>query len=127
MTKKELSQIYYLNREIEMWQIELESLRDISSVKLNGMPKGTDITDATGEKAIRAAQISNIIEGKLKELQIKRKEIYEFITELDDPLMRQIVMYRCLSLCTWEEVAIYVGGRNTAESVRKMFDRFFLK
>lgn len=125
MTKKELSQIYYINREIEMWQRELSSIYSLESVNLDGMPRGSSIGDATGEKAVRAAQIRDIIEGLLAKLQMKRKEVYEFIATLDDPLMRQIVMYRCLSLCTWEEVAMYVGGKNTADSVRMLFNRFF--
>lgn len=124
MTRKELNQIYYINREIEMWERELESVTDLKSPKLDGMPKKQGTGDATGDKAVRAAEISRIIEGLLTKLQVKRKEIYEFIATLDDPVMRQIVMYRCLSLCTWEEVAMYVGGKNTADSVRMAFNRF---
>ena len=124
MTRKELNQIYYINREIEMWQRELESITDLGSPNLDGMPKSPGAGDPTGSRATRAAEISRIIEGLLAELQVKRKEIYEFIATLDDPVMRQIVMYRCLSLCTWEEVAMYIGGKNTANSVRMAFNRF---
>ena len=60
----------------------------------------------------------------LKNNIYKKKEIYDYIATIDDSLMRQIIMYRCLSLCTWEEVAIYVGGGNSADSVRKLFVRF---
>ena len=124
MTRKELNQIYYINREIEMWQRELESITDLGSPKPDGMPRSPGVGDPTGSRATRAAEISRIIEGLLAELQVKRKEIYEFIATLDDPVMRQIVMYRCLSLCTWEEVAMYIGGKNTADSVRMAFNRF---
>lgn len=110
-----------------MWQRELEEIYNLQSPKIDGLPHSKKVRDITGEKAIKAAQIQDIIEGLLSELQVKRKEIYEFISTLDDSLMRQIIVYRCLSLCTWEEVAAYVGGNNTAESVRKMFDRYFEK
>lgn len=127
MTKKELYQIYYINKEIEMWQRELEEIYNLQSPKVDGLPHSKKVRDITGEKAIKAAQIQAIIEGLLVELQVKRKEIYEFISTLDDSLMRQIIVHRCLSLCTWEEVTAYIGGNNTAESVRKMFDRYFEK
>lgn len=125
MTKKELSQIYYINREIEMWQRELENITNLQSPNLDGMPKSAAPGDSTGQKALRAAQISETIDGLLAELQVKRREVYDYIATLEDSMMRQIIMYRCLSLCTWEEVAAYVGGRNTGESVRKMYDRYF--
>lgn len=129
MTKQEINQIYYLNREIEMWQRQLMELREggISSPKLDGMPRSVRIVDATGDKAVAEADIEMIIEGLLAKTQMMRKEIYEYINSQKDSLIRQIIMYRCMSLCSWNEVAIYVGGGNTAESVRKIFDRHFEK
>ena len=124
MTRKELSQIYYINREIEMWERELESVTGLQSPRLDGLPRGNETGDSTANKALRAAEIREIINGLLAKLQMKRKEIYDYIATIDDSLMRQIIMYRCLSLCTWEEVAIYVGGGNSADSVRKLFVRF---
>ena len=124
VTREELNQIYYINREIEMWQRKLEDITSLQSPKSNGLPKGAGISDPTAAKAIKAAPITDKINQLLEELQVKRKEIYEYIATVDDSLMRQIIMYRCLSLCTWKEVATYVGGGNTADSVRMMFMRF---
>lgn len=124
MTRKELSEIYYINREIEMWKRELDDITSMQSPRLDGLPRGRETSDATAAKAVRAAQISETIDGLLARLQLKRKEIYDYIATIDDSLMRQIIMYRCLSLCTWDEVARYVGGGNTADSVRKLFVRF---
>lgn len=129
MTKTKINQIYYLNREIEMWQRKLTELREggLQSPKLDGMPRSARIADATGDKAASEADIETIIEGLLVKTQMVRKEIYDYINEQEDSLIRQIIMYRCVSLCSWNEVAIYVGGGNTAESVRKIFDRHFEK
>lgn len=124
MTRRELNQIYYINREIEMWQRELDDITSLQSPKLDGIPKGTGISDSTAAKAVKAAPVIDKINELLAELQIKRQEIYEYIATIDDSLMRQIILYRCLSLCTWKEVATYVGGGNTADSVRMMFMRF---
>ena len=127
MTKNEINQVYYLNREIEMWERQLKELREggLQSPKLNGMPRAGTTSDSTGDKATEEADIELLIENLLVRIQLARKRVYEYIDSLDDSLVRQIIMYRCVSLCSWEEVAIYVGGRNTADSVRKVFDRHF--
>lgn len=129
MTRNEVNQVYYLNREIEMWQRVLGEMRESGpqSPKLDGMPRGRIITDPTGDAASVRADIERVIENLLYSIQIQRKRIYEYIGEIDDSLMRQIIMYRCMSLCSWEETATYVGGGNTADSVRMKFNRHFEK
>ena len=127
MTKKEVNEIYYLIREVEMWKRKLEELREggMQSPKLDGLPRSRKISDSTGDKATSEADIEMIIEGILKRVQQKEKEIYEYIDTLNDSLVRQIIMHRCVSLCSWQEVAACVGGNNTADSVRMTFNRHF--
>ena len=50
MTRKELSQVYYINREIEMWQRKLGELREIElpGQEVDGMPRGQKKSDPTG-------------------------------------------------------------------------------
>lgn len=129
MTRYEISQIYYLNKEIEMWQRVLNEMREggLKSPKLDGMPRGRVLTDPTGEAASVRADIERVIETLLLRIQHERKRVYEYISTLDDSLMRQIIMYRCLSLCSWEETAACIGGGNTADSVRMKFTRHFEK
>ena len=96
LTKDELKQIYYINKEIQMWQRELEKIRSQGLVKsptISDMPKG-------GQKLI------------------------EYIEGVDDSLMKQIIFYRCVSCMTWQEVADAVGGNNTENSVKKAYSRF---
>lgn len=48
MTKKEISQLYYLNREIEEQQRrlkELESIATACTLHITGMPRATGIVD----------------------------------------------------------------------------------
>jgi len=51
--------------------------------------------------------------------------VYEYISELDDALVELIILYRCINLCTWDQVAAHIGGGNTADSVRMIFNRHF--
>ena len=64
---------------------------------------------------------------KTLELEILRQlsEIEEFIKSLSDSYLRQIVTLRVIKGLTWLEVAEKVGGGNTEDSVRMMYNRCF--
>ena len=68
VTKKELEQIYYITREINMWQRELDSLKTkskVSSPVLTGMPEGKGTTgDRVGNSATRIAYLEQKIKDK---------------------------------------------------------------
>ena len=128
MTKKELEQIYYITREINMWQRELDSLKTkskVSSPVLTGMPEGKGTTgDRVGNSATRIAYLEQKITDKKAELEILRTNVIEYIMSIDDSLTRQIVKLRCIDLKTWTKIAIAVGGYNTADSVRMIYNRY---
>lgn len=131
MTKKELEQIYYITREINMWQRELDSLKTkskVSSPALTGMPEGKGTTgDRVGNNATRIVYLEQKIKDKKSELEILRISITEYIMSIDDSLIRQIIKLRCIDLKTWTKIAIAVGGYNTADSVRMIYNRYIDK
>lgn len=127
MTKRKLQQIYYLNKEIDMWQKKLVNKNSKSYIKtqqITGMPFGSGITDNTANRAIDTADIDLIIRGKLAEIQAVSKDIMQFISEIDDSLMRQIICYRNIDLLQWNEIAKLIGGNNTENSIKQMYSRF---
>lgn len=129
MTKTELEQIYYLNRELKLWETELERVRCKSLVgsPLPGNSHGSGVSDKVADRAERIIELENRIIAKRDEIQRLRDEAVEYIYSIPDSLTRQIIYYRCVSLMSWRRVAYEVGGYNTAESVRKIYDRFFEK
>lgn len=126
MKRKELQSLYYIQREIEMWEAELEAIGYMTSSRQSGAPGGNGIpgkpTEHAAEKYEKIKAIVRKLHGDAVEV---RAGIYRHIAELDDSLMRQIVMHRCISLESWEDVARAVGGNNTADSVRKRFERAY--
>ena len=127
MTKRDLQQIYYLNREVEMWQDELDRMRCRSIVRspqITGMPHGGGPGDPVADAAAAVADVEAIIRGRLAEIQVRRKEIMDFIDGIDDSLMRQIVYLRCVCCMQWSAVADEIGGGNTAEGVRQAYRRY---
>ena len=126
LTKDELKQIYYINKEIQMWQRELEKIRSQGLVKsptISDMPKGGQKFDIS-DYVSAIADYEAVIRGLLAKVQIQRKKIIEYIEGVDDSLMKQIIFYRCVSCMTWQEIADAVGGNNTENSVKKAYSRF---
>lgn len=130
MTKQDLEQIYYLNRELKMWQTELERIRCESLVKSPQPSTGathTGTSDKVAERAERVMMLEERIAAKEAEIQQARDNAMEYIYNIADSLTRQIVYYRCVSLMSWRRVAYEVGGNNTEDSVRKIYDRYWQK
>ena len=130
LTREELKQIYYINNEIKMWQKELDRLECKSLVKgqeITDMPRGSGTSDKVADLAIEKADIKLIIEGKLKEIQLQRKRIIEYIDSIDDSLLRQIMFFRNISCMTWKQIASELGGYNSEECIKKIYQRHFRK
>ena len=126
MTKAELEQIYYLNRELKMWETELERVRCKSLVgsPLPGVSHGSGVSDKVADRAERIIELENRIIAKRDEIQRLRDEAVEYIYSIPDSLTRQIIYYRCVSLMSWRRVAYEVGGNNTPDGVRMIYNRF---
>ncbi len=130
ITKKEVDQLYYINKEIDMWIKELEDLRSQSTVKgqaITGMPFNQGVSDRTADRAIKLANIEEmIIELKYK-AECAKAKILIFINSIDNSLDRMIVQYRAVCCLDWNTIANEVGGYNTEDSVKKRYYRMFQK
>lgn len=126
MTKAELEQIYYLNRELKLWETKLERVQCKSLVgsPLLGNSHGSGVSDKVADRAERIIELENRIIAKRDEIQRLRDEAIEYIYSIPDSLTRQIIYYRCVSLMSWRRVAYEVGGNNTPDGVRMIYNRF---
>ena len=126
MTTKELSQLYYLNREIETEKKRILSLREaatVTSAKISGLPHVGSISDKTAIAA-EIVDIQQIIEHKQQLAIIEYNRLTRYIAQVEDSLTRQILRLRYIDGLSWTQVALRVGGSNTADSVRKAAERF---
>ena len=130
MTKRELEKIRNLNGVIKIYQKELDMLRCKSLVKgqiITDMPFGSGTSDKTADTAIEIAEYNRMIDGTLAEMQINRRKIMTYIDGIDDNLLKQIYYYWCICVMSWNEVANTIGGRNSEDSVKKIYYRSFEK
>ncbi len=123
MTKHDLKQIYYIDREIKMWQRKLDEMNNKSYVgtpKLTGTPNGTVVQNKVEADAIERAELS----AKIAKLQCQQQEITEYINGIDDSIVRQIITLKYVELKSWTQVVMAIGGGNTKEGLRKKLYRF---
>lgn len=54
-------------------------------------------------------------------------DIESYISTVDDSIVRLIITYRVIDDLSWSEVANKIGGSNTEDSVRKIYERYLTK
>lgn len=128
MTVKELSQLFYLNREIEMDTKRLEELRanvgSLASPSLSGMPHGGDNQSKVEREAVELAALEAMIVAKKKRCIAEQLRLENYIQSIEESITRQVFTYRFINGLPWEQVAACIGGGNTQDSVKKCCYRY---
>ena len=128
MTVKELSQLYWLNREIEADKRRLEELESmVSSPKtqiLNGMPRTSGCGDSMARRVADTIDLKAIISAKQQQCIYERNRLERYINSIPDSLTRQIFSLRFINGLSWFQTAMRIGGGNTEDGVRKRVYRY---
>lgn len=126
MTSKELSQLYWLNREIEREQerlAELEAAATSTTAAVSGLPP-TGVTADKTALAVEIACLRQIIAAKLQLAIAERNRLEAYIGSIEDSLVRQIMIARHINGLSWRQVAFAIGGGNTENGVRQTYHRY---
>lgn len=131
MTLKELSQVYYLNREIDQDRERLEELRKKAQSPSGSNLSGT-FSGGTAESNVEryTAEITgreNAINEKIIQCEQEKTCLERYIATIPDSLTRQIFTLRFIYCYSWSRIALSVGGGNTEEGVRKRVYRYLGK
>ena len=130
MTLKELSQLYYLNREIEKDKERLEMLKSLatspSGHNLTGMPKGDNYENRLERYMAEIVDLEAIISAKIKRCIHERNRLERYIADIPDSLTRQIFTLRFVNGLSWTQVAFSQGGI-TADGARMICRRYIEK
>lgn len=128
MTLKELSQLYYLNREIERDLKRLHELKMLelkTTARYSDMPKGKSMThDIMAEKVATIVDLEEMLEFKKLKRVYEEKRLMHFIESIDDCFLRLIFKLRFIDCKKWDTIACYVGGGNTEATVQMACYRY---
>ena len=112
MTKKELSQLYYLKKEIKEQQKRLEELETEATSctsKITGMPHGMGINDKISKYAVQIADLKGLLDLNLKKCFYELNCINRFIESVEDSEMRMILTLRYIQNLSWQKGAFAIG------------------
>lgn len=126
MTKEELSQYRSICDEIQ----ELKTI--IKGKTMHDTVRGSDaefpfLSHPMQVKGLQATEDNQKTLASLRKLEIKKREIENFIDNIEDSLTRRIFRLRFIEGFNWVRVAIGVGGNNTPDGVRMSVKRFLQK
>lgn len=127
MTVREMSQLYYLNREIEQLERQLEELECLAegtTQAITGMPHGSGTSDKVGRYAVRIADLRSMIDNRKARCWDELNRLNAYIDGVKDSLTRQILSLRYVNGLSWQQVADNVGGANAEDSVKKICYRY---
>lgn len=127
MTLKELSQLYYLNREIEDLKFkisELEAKATDTSVKITGMPHGAGAGDKIGQAVAELDHYRAKLTNRLERCRIELIRLNDYISACPDSLTRQMLTYRFVNGLSWDQVAASVSNCMTVDAAKKKVYRY---
>jgi hypothetical protein len=127
VTEKEIAQVYFLRKEIKMWEEELRKLGLYRSPAFDGIGGGSAVSNPTAAYVERCEKLRAIIDGKKSEIEIQERAITDYIMSVTDSWMRQILYMRHIKLYSWRQIARHMGGNNTEDGIRMAHKRFFHK
>lgn len=129
MTLKELSQLYYLNKEIAQDKqklLQFEEIATNTAAKITGLPHVGGISDKTAIAA-EIADLKTSIEARIQLSMVEYNRLNRYIQSVDDSLIRQIISLRFVDGLKWQQVAVSIGGNNNEDSLRMLLNRFLRK
>nr|DAU88554.1 MAG TPA: Protein of unknown function (DUF722) [Caudoviricetes sp.] len=132
ITRQDLESIYYLRKD----QKRLESLIEVEKAKAEKCTASMSITPggssgnklSVEDKYITATEkyINELIDIK-NQIAAKVIVIERFINHIPEPFYRLLLHYRCVECLPFKVIADKLGGKNTADSVRKAYIRYLEK
>ena len=127
ITARELKNLYYLKKEIKEQQrrlAELEAAATNCSIEITGLPSGKGISDRIGNYAAQIADLRALLDLNIKKSFYELNRLIRYIGSIEDPLIRQIMIYRFENHMSWQQIEHAIGGNNKAESLRKKLYRY---
>lgn len=127
MTQRELNQVYYLNKEIDMYRLKLEELESeyYKSKKITGLPISSNKTDLTGDLAIIIEEYKSLLEKCISKRTGELKKLTEYIYSIEDSLIRQILYLRHVRGMSWYDIGEELNY--TKSGVFMKYKRFLKK
>lgn len=120
MTKNELTQLYFLNREIESIKKRIADIRyKVKIIKNFTYDQNIDFNN-------ELTLLTNILIDRQKKCLEEQVRLENFINNVESSEMRIILAYRYVNGLSWQQVAFSIGEHDESY-VRKKHNAFLNK
>ena len=127
MTMKELSQLHWLNLEIDRDKQHLAELEARATSpggpNMSGMPGGGGAGSSVESDAIAIIELKEQIRGKLARAMAERDRITAYLDGVEDAQLRLIMHLRFVDGLSWAQV----GAGYTGDACRMACKRYLAK
>ena len=114
-----------LNRDLERLRELLSAVSGRPSSSISGLPHiGILRKDNMGMYLALIDELKQLIMTRVLNSILEYAELNKFVNDIDDPLLRQVILYRYVDGLQWRQIAARIGGNNTEDSVRLMVSRY---
>ena len=130
MNINELNNLRYIEKEITLLQERIEELEaeaERVTPILTGLPGKGSGGDRIGAVVEQIIEEKEKLEAALQQRQEERRKAMRFINSIVDSQLRTIFILRFVCGKSWNEVADYIGGGNTEQSVCMRVFRYLKK
>lgn len=105
MNIKELSNLFYINKELKRLESELEEISVIGATVLDGMPHSTKSGNKVQSLVLKRQTLVEKIVRKQTEYIDEKIKMENFISNIDNPKIRLIVRLRFVEFKSWYDIA----------------------
>lgn len=143
VTKQILNQYMDIQEEVEETRAKIEkNKREIEKIEREGAVidtvsggkggiqhfkiEGFPYPEYSRKKTLLYARQTTLTNLEI-ELMETINQVEEFISSVDDSMMRRIINLRFIEKMPWGKIANKIGGGNTEDSIKKAFYRFMEK
>lgn len=131
MTLDDLSQLYYLDKEIKRYDQRIDELRAqrtaTAAPAFDREPSGKNDSPGRVSKIERLTaeiiDLEELLRLNREKRVVEKQRLERFIDGVDDSLTRQVMELRFSELLPWNAVAARIGG-SSVDALKKMVYRY---
>lgn len=125
MDREIISQYTDLKREKKDIEEKISALdRQINAIERHLFTLSEDEKRNLMIKKMLLGQRKACLSALELEIMVQTNEVEEFISHIEDSLIRRIIDYRVIEGKNWNDVAAKIGN-TSVDSIKKMYYRFF--
>ncbi len=130
MNKSELNKVFYIRHKMKFLELKIAEVEDLATkitTSYDSSTSSSGVSDKVGTCSSMIADYTNDLKAmKQKELSAER-DIMRYIRSINDERMQCLFIERCVNCKTWDDVALALGGYNTADNCKQAYCRYVNK